>query len=310
MRGADIEFVCSRCGQNIAAEPQAAGVEVGCPACSHTLTVPSAERAGADLLPSSQDEEGIRSPRCTNRLNSRTQAPEPKDLELAQARAGHEAAAAELAAAAEWLERLQAGEAEREAALQEERRQRLSAEAKVRETSAALSEALEQLAMAGEQIGKLNAFQAAANGEMQRLRRLLREEVPEPERQTLHGQLAAAQAQCARFGDALRHVEEELEAERCAGGRMAAVVRELSRRLNEVSVFEPWRGDRELGRENEVLRGIAARLKGQIRLQHRELLRLRRARLGLRIVYGIFGLGLVGLGYVALQIFSGLEWSW
>lgn len=283
MRSADIEFVCGHCGQSIAADSHAAGVAVDCPACSRPIAVPYTERTGAALEPCGEAEAG--------------------DQALAEARALHEAAS-------ELIGKLHAAGAVREAALQDERRRRRRAEAQVSETRAALSEALEQLAEAGGQIESLNARQAAAAGEKQRLRRLLREDTAEGERQAIRGKLAAAEAECGRLTEALRRVEGELAAERCGGQRLAAVVRELGRRVNEAVVFEPWRGDRDLAREVEVLRGIAARQSGQIRLQHRELVRLRRARLALRIVYGIFALGLVGLGYVALQLLPGVEWSW
>jgi len=57
-------------------------------------------------------------------------------------------------------------------------------------------------------------------------------------------------------------------------------------------------------KDNDVLRGIVARQNTTLGVHHSELRRLRRARFGLRLVYGLFTLGLLVLGYVAFYVFA------
>lgn len=60
----------------------------------------------------------------------------------------------------------------------------------------------------------------------------------------------------------------------------------------------------EAKKDNDVLRGIVTRQNNTLGVYHSELRRLRRARYGLRLVYGLFALGLVTLGFVAFYVFA------
>ncbi len=60
----------------------------------------------------------------------------------------------------------------------------------------------------------------------------------------------------------------------------------------------------KLNQDNDVLRGIIARQNVDIAVHHVEVRRLRRARFGLRILYTLFAIGLLGLVYLALSIFT------
>ena len=57
-------------------------------------------------------------------------------------------------------------------------------------------------------------------------------------------------------------------------------------------------------KDNDVLRGIVARLNTTLGVYHSEIRRLRRGRYGLRILYVLFGLGLLALAYLGLHIFA------
>lgn len=57
-------------------------------------------------------------------------------------------------------------------------------------------------------------------------------------------------------------------------------------------------------KENDVLRGIVERQNSTLGGHHHELRRLRRARFGMRLVYGLFSLGMLALGYLAFYIFE------
>jgi len=58
----------------------------------------------------------------------------------------------------------------------------------------------------------------------------------------------------------------------------------------------------QLMKDNDVLRGIVDRQNSTLAIQHGELRHLRRGRFGVRIVYGLFALGLLALGYFAFKV--------
>jgi chromosome segregation ATPase len=60
----------------------------------------------------------------------------------------------------------------------------------------------------------------------------------------------------------------------------------------------------QLKKDNDVLRGINQRDNVTIGVYHSELRRLRRARYALRIVYGVFGIALIGLVIFAISVFT------
>ena len=51
----DINFVCEKCGQELAVDESLAGVELECPACHHAVTAPTIEE-GAMLVDTAQQE--------------------------------------------------------------------------------------------------------------------------------------------------------------------------------------------------------------------------------------------------------------
>ena len=63
----------------------------------------------------------------------------------------------------------------------------------------------------------------------------------------------------------------------------------------------------EAKKDNDVLRGIVTRQNNTLGVYHSELRRLRRARYALRLVYGLFSLGLIALGFIAFYVFAPQE---
>jgi hypothetical protein len=55
-------------------------------------------------------------------------------------------------------------------------------------------------------------------------------------------------------------------------------------------------------KDNDVLRGIVDRQNAELQARHIELVRFKRARMGLRMVYVGFGIGLVTLAIVTLKV--------
>jgi hypothetical protein len=64
-----------------------------------------------------------------------------------------------------------------------------------------------------------------------------------------------------------------------------------------------------LRQDNEVLRGIIARQNSELEQKHAQLVRLKRARLGVRLAYASFALGLVLVAAWAIRTVPGLQLS-
>jgi len=88
----------------------------------------------------------------------------------------------------------------------------------------------------------------------------------------------------------------------------ADLVRTLRDRLRDAEKRAETLSDERLKQDNLALRGIIARQNGELERQHVELHRLKRARLVLHILYALIVLGIIGLGYAAMQIVPTLEW--
>lgn len=81
----------------------------------------------------------------------------------------------------------------------------------------------------------------------------------------------------------------------------------LRRQLDEARREADANTEVRLKVDNEVLRGIVARQNSELEARHVELVRLKRARFFLRLVYALFGLGLVALGIVAVKFIPALR---
>lgn len=101
--------------------------------------------------------------------------------------------------------------------------------------------------------------------------------------------LRAEIEQLLKAGDQLRGELKEAQ-ERC----MAA-----EQRAEELSIAK-------VQSDNEVLRGVLARQKAELENCYRELKRFRRSELGLKLVYALFALGLLGVAAFAMQVLPGI----
>jgi hypothetical protein len=88
----------------------------------------------------------------------------------------------------------------------------------------------------------------------------------------------------------------------------AELVQTLRQRLGDAEKRADAVSDERLRQDNLALRGIITRQNGELERRHVELHRLKRARLILRILYALIVLGIVALGYAAIQIIPSLDW--
>lgn len=182
-----------------------------------------------------------------------------------------------LAAAAEWQTRLVHAEAQSQTA-----RESLEGALAENRTLAARCEELR-----GEAVNLQRDLTATDSGrELVQNRAKL--EAVETEQKQIAAKLAAAEAELKT----LQNAEATLQAD------LAAAQRGREKAQTELEAAKEAR----VVKDNEVLRGIINRQNAELAQHHRDLFRLRKARFALKIVYAIFGIGLLGVAAFALKI--------
>ncbi|MEP6714820.1 MAG: hypothetical protein ABJC09_04560 [Terriglobia bacterium] len=120
-----------------------------------------------------------------------------------------------------------------------------------------------------------------------------------------HGQASAERDEWRRQAEQFRHDLTALDT-----GRDLLELRvqheHLERKHQALEITLAERTE-EAKKDNDVLRGIVTRQNTTLGVYHSELRRLRRGRYALRLVYGLFALGLLVLGFVALNVFAPQE---
>ena len=108
------------------------------------------------------------------------------------------------------------------------------------------------------------------------------------ERDRVAARLSVVEADMQAFSSAESALRSELERAR----------RERDDAVERVEALRETRA----AKDNQVLRGIIARLNADLALRTSEVLRAKRARFGLKIAYVLFGCGLLGVIVVALKV--------
>ncbi len=108
------------------------------------------------------------------------------------------------------------------------------------------------------------------------------------ERDRAAARLSVVEADMQAFSSAESTLRSELERAR----------RERDDAVERVEALRETRA----AKDNQVLRGIIARLNADLALRTSEVLRAKRARFGLKIAYVLFGCGLLGVIVVALKV--------
>src|SRR4029079_2819959 len=106
-------------------------------------------------------------------------------------------------------------------------------------------------------------------------------------------QLAEVTKERDRLSGEVRHLSDDLQSVTKAKGDRDEQIKTLSRELDEARRRAEAASEARLRQDNEVLRGIIARQNSELEQKHAQLVRLKRARLGVRLAYASFALGLV-----------------
>jgi chromosome segregation ATPase len=183
------------------------------------------------------------------------------------------------------------------------------ARSEVRRDHAVLKEVRAELSTATAEAKSLAEERDSLRGETEALRRLLNETETGRELATARDRLAAADSERQHLQQTVAALEADLATSRAAVERLETLAAAMRRRMDEALAHAEAMSEDRINQDNEILRGIVARQNAELEVRHREIVRLKRARLLLRIAYALFGLGLLALAYMAMQILPGLPFK-
>lgn len=343
---AEITFDCSKCGQHLSVDASGAGHTVNCPVCQEPLTVPVEDVltriAALTYAAPGFEPPGIRpQEHAYDATDSEASALREQLVEtvrlrcrmerdLMAARTEMESVQAQLRRATEENNRLASRQEELESkrrevekALSELRLQheKLTSDAVIKDT--ALAERAETLRETQWALEKSEKRNLGLNQEVTHLREeaiQLRERTALME--SLESELAVLRRDFAASADAqecnrLRARAEAADEKRRLQTREledlrveTAALRKELQESHERCMAAEQRADQlsvaKVQSDNEVLRALLARQNTELENCYRELKRFRRSELGLRLVYALFALGLLGIAAFAVQVLPGL----
>lgn len=105
----------------------------------------------------------------------------------------------------------------------------------------------------------------------------------------------------------VQQLSGELEASGSERKQLSDQLKTLLRELDEARRRAEAASSARLRQDNEVLRGIIARQNSELEQRHAQVVRLKRARLALRLAYAAFGMGLLAVAVWALRTVPGLH---
>ncbi|MCE9609747.1 MAG: hypothetical protein K8R23_06015 [Chthoniobacter sp.] len=253
-----IKFACAHCGQKLSVDAAGAGLEAACPNCSRPLVVP--HRAGLhDRGYGGREKIGA----------ERGDRPSDNDIKLTE----------EVRSLRDDLH---------------EARQRIESQA------AALAAAEKNLADAKLAVTAAETARNTFNGqclllgeEIETLRNHLREGHAGRELLALRDRFETLDAEHRKTAAALARAEAEMQTLAAAEQQLRADLARVNVSAVEAERRAEAGSESTLQRDNGVLRGIIDRQKTELEERLLELRKLQRARLTLRIIYGLVALGLV-----------------
>ncbi|MEQ1858980.1 MAG: hypothetical protein ABMA13_03510 [Chthoniobacteraceae bacterium] len=105
----------------------------------------------------------------------------------------------------------------------------------------------------------------------------------------------------------VQQLEVEIEAGRTQRSGIEEQLKSLQRELDETRRRVDAASEVRLRQDNEVLRGIIARQNAELEQRHVQIVRLKRAQLGVKLAYAAFGIGLVIVALWAMKTVPGLR---
>ena len=120
-------------------------------------------------------------------------------------------------------------------------------------------------------------------------------------------QLATAEKEGKRLSLHARQLTSDVDAAERARKERDELIRTLKTELDQTRRSAAASSEVKINNDNEVLRGIIARQNAELEQRHVQLVRLKRARLGVQLMYAFFALTLAGIVFWALKMVPKLK---
>jgi chromosome segregation ATPase len=221
-----------------------------------------------------------------------------REVELAAERDSHATTQSDRLAAARELETLKTRTARLETDLASARADLAAAE----KTQANLATAERELSAARGRITQLESDLAQARAETASLQRSLAENSAGQELLAARAALTATGQERDSLKAQAGQLTADLAAAEAARRERDEQIRALRADLDEARRRAEATGEVRLRQDNEVLRGIIARQNAELEQRHIQIVRLKRARFGVRLAYAGFALALLGLAAWAVKV--------
>jgi chromosome segregation ATPase len=232
------------------------------------------------------------------------------ESERAAERAEAAATASKLAAAEVALADLRPRLAAAHAEIEKKSHALSAAEADARAVEQTIAEIESRLAASERAEEEMRDQCAAARGETDSLRGLLDRDATSRELLAIREQLCVAEAERANLRTDVSRLESELESVSAERARLDASSAELRRQAADALRIAERSSEDAMHDEIVKLRALIERQNAELKDRFREIARYRRARLAVRIIWSLAVLGVIGLGYLFIQILPQLQLSW
>jgi chromosome segregation ATPase len=176
-------------------------------------------------------------------------------------------------------------------------------------TEQKLADTTERLKSSEGRVSQMEKELLDSSAECQSLRRSLSESTTGRDLMIARDQFAEVSKQRERLAGEVRQLSDDLQTLTAAKVNRDEQFKTLSRELEEARRRAEAASEARLRQDNEVLRGIIARQNTELEQKHAQLVRLKRARLGVRLAYASFALGLVLVAAWAIKTVPGLQLS-
>jgi chromosome segregation ATPase/DNA-directed RNA polymerase subunit RPC12/RpoP len=228
-----------------------------------------------------------------------------RELELTAERDSHATTQSDRLATARQLEALKTRASQLETDLASARADLAAAQKKQAKLAAAegeLAAARRQLTQRGEELATRQRDLAKAREEIAALQRSLTENSAGQELLATRDELATTRQQRDSLTAQARQLTADLAAVEAARRERDEQLKALRAELDEARRRAEATGEVRLRQDNEVLRGIIARQNTELEQRHVQIVRLKRARFGVRLAYAAFAIALLGLAVWAVKV--------
>jgi chromosome segregation ATPase len=293
------------------AEGRAAALTIELNKAEGALSVSEGEatrlRAEVDSLAAEREDTLPRLENAERELETTTRALREREVELEELRKTLTETQAARTLALRDVQALESLLAETDAERNTVKAMVAQLEAKLKDTTAELATTSKRLEEVEATAKALTISGAELEKERDALRRTLSEDTTGKDLVDVREQLRVVEQERESLTGRVEQLSSELEKGTSENRNLNEQLKSLVRELDEARRRAEAASEIRLRQDNEVLRGIIARQNSELEQKHVQLVKLKRARMALRLAYAAFGMGLLGVAVWAMKTVPGLQ---